>query len=214
MAKDPAFLFYSGDWLQGTMGMTFEEKGAYLELLIFQFNNGKFTIAQAKQVLSICSASVFQNVLQKFDTDGKMYWKQRLSDEVEKRKKFTESRRNNAKGHKKEQKQSKAYAKHMENENINENEIDNVINRALNEIYLEQQKPKWGHIDFDFEVNTFKEKVRGSPYHYRNHDTSGLRLAFQSQLRNAKKKFNGTDKQTANLAANIQAFQDRWADKG
>ena len=27
MAKDPAFLFYPGDWLGGTMGMTLEEKG-------------------------------------------------------------------------------------------------------------------------------------------------------------------------------------------
>jgi len=75
-----------------------------------------------------------------------------------------------------------------------DNEIDNILNRALDEIYLDQQKPKWPHIDFDFEVNSFKEKVRGSPEHYRNHDSSGLRLAFQSQLRNAKKKFNGTSK--------------------
>lgn len=112
MAKDPAFLFYPGDWLGGTMGMTFEEKGAYLELLLYQFNNGKFNKAQAKQVLSICSASVFDKVLQKFDTDGTVYWKQKLSDEVDRRKKFSESRRNNAKSNK----DSKAYAKHMETE--------------------------------------------------------------------------------------------------
>ena len=34
MAKDPAFLFYPGDWIGGTMGMTFEEKGAYMEILM------------------------------------------------------------------------------------------------------------------------------------------------------------------------------------
>ena len=116
MAKDPAFLFYPGDWLGGTMGMTFEEKGAYLELLLFQFNNGKFTIASAKLVLSICSASAFEKVIQKFDTDGKYYWKQKLHDEIERRKKFTESRRNNAKSNKSYQKNKKAYAKHMETE--------------------------------------------------------------------------------------------------
>jgi uncharacterized protein YdaU (DUF1376 family) len=121
MPKDPAFLFYPGDWLGGTMGMSFEEKGAYLELLLFQFNNGKFTEAQAKQVLSICEASVLHKVLQKFDTDGTFFWKQRLSDEVEKRRKFSESRKNNAKG----RKSQKAYAEHMENENRNENRNEN-----------------------------------------------------------------------------------------
>jgi len=38
MAKDPAFLFYPNDYIGGTMGMTFEEKGAYIELLMLQFN--------------------------------------------------------------------------------------------------------------------------------------------------------------------------------
>jgi len=128
MAKDPAFLFYPGDWLQGTMGMTFEEKGAYFELLIFQFNNGKFSKASAKQVLSICSASAFEKVIQKFDTDGTFFWKQRLTDEIERRKKFSESRRNNARAIKNKdlpQKTVKAYAKHMETETeaITENEI-------------------------------------------------------------------------------------------
>lgn len=36
MTKSPAFLFYPGDWLGGTLGMTLEEKGAYMELLILQ----------------------------------------------------------------------------------------------------------------------------------------------------------------------------------
>lgn len=86
----------------------------------------------------------------------------------------------------------------------NESEIDNGIDinkiesrievllfAALGEIYISDQKPKWGHIDFDFEVNTFKEKVRGSPLDYHTRDTAGIRNAFQYQLRNAKKKHNG-----------------------
>jgi uncharacterized protein YdaU (DUF1376 family) len=43
MAKDPAFLFYPNDWIGGTMGMTFEEKGAYMEILMMQFNRGHMT---------------------------------------------------------------------------------------------------------------------------------------------------------------------------
>jgi hypothetical protein len=136
MAKDPAFLFYPGDWLQGTLGMTFEEKGAYMELLILQFNCGKFTRKQAENVLSICSAYVFENVLKKFETDGVYYWKTRLALEMKKRENYTESRRKNAKS-KKSAKSSEPYAqayagtyanhmhKHMENENVNENENEN-----------------------------------------------------------------------------------------
>jgi uncharacterized protein YdaU (DUF1376 family) len=140
------------------MGMTFEEKGAYLELLLFQFNNGRFSKAQAKLVLSICSASVFDKVLQKFDTDGKVFWKQRLADEIERRKKFSESRRNNAKGPKKQDSSSKtekAYAEHMEtiNENeyvlIGEEKISNVeremeyYEAALNGRVNEHKLPPW-----------------------------------------------------------------------
>jgi uncharacterized protein YdaU (DUF1376 family) len=69
-----------------------------------------------------------------------------------------------------------------------EDVIDETLKNALDEIYLDQQRLKWPHIDFDFEYRTFCEKVRGSPSHYRNHDTGGMRLAFQSQLRNAKRK--------------------------
>ena len=126
MAKDPAFLFYPGDWLGGTMGMTIEQKGAYMELLIFQFNNGSFTEAQAKQVLSICSASVFENIIHKFKLEAGRYFNARLNDEILKRKAFSESRRNNALHSKKTTKgKKKAYAKHMEDEN--ENEDGNVI---------------------------------------------------------------------------------------
>jgi len=40
MAKDPAFLFYSKDWLEGTMEMTSEEKGVYIDLLAHQHQKG------------------------------------------------------------------------------------------------------------------------------------------------------------------------------
>ncbi len=36
MAKDPAFLMYSKDWIEGTADMTPEEKGVYIDLLCYQ----------------------------------------------------------------------------------------------------------------------------------------------------------------------------------
>lgn len=40
MKKDPAFLFYSKDWLEGTAEMTHEEKGIYIDLLAHQHQKG------------------------------------------------------------------------------------------------------------------------------------------------------------------------------
>ena len=118
MSKDPAFLFYPNDYLGGTMGMTFEEKGCYIDLLIFQFNNDHFTEAQAKHMLSTSFASVWEVLKNKFKKDGDFYFNERLKIEIDKRKLFTESRRINALHPKK---QRKAYAKHMGNENRNRN---------------------------------------------------------------------------------------------
>ena len=133
MSKDPAFLFYPNDYLGGTMGMTFEQKGAYIDLLIFQFNNHHFTEEQAKQVLSICFANAWQVLKKKFKKEGEFYFNERLRTEVDKRKAYTESRRINALHPKKPR---KAYAKHMGNGNRNEN-------RDINEVNKEQIIPDW-----------------------------------------------------------------------
>lgn len=58
----------------------------------------------------------------------------------------------------------------------------------LDEIYLDQQKHKWPHLDFAYQLETFIEKVRGSPEFYYKHSDGGIRLAFQKQLREAKAK--------------------------
>lgn len=133
MSKDPAFLFYPNDYLGGTMGMTFEQKGAYIDLLIFQFNNHHFTEEQAKQVPSICFANAWQVLKNKFKKEGEFYFNERLRTEVDKRKAYTESRRINALHPKKPR---KAYAKHMGNGNRNEN-------RDINEVNKEQIIPDW-----------------------------------------------------------------------
>lgn len=86
-----------------------------MDLLILQFNAGKFTIAQAKQVLSICFDVAWPMLSLKFKTDGTFFWNQRLQEEVEKRKRFTTSRQENAKGPKKK----KHMLQHMEDENEN-----------------------------------------------------------------------------------------------
>lgn len=125
MAKDPAFLFYPGDWNLGTMHLTLLEKGCYIELLILQFAKGKFTEAHAKHMLNGSFDLVWANIREKFYTDGTFYWNKRLLLEKEKRQNFTESRRSNAIAKKKPEAYAKHMPKHMhkhmEDENININ---------------------------------------------------------------------------------------------
>lgn len=63
-----------------------------------------------------------------------------------------------------------------------------IFSNAFDNLYIDGQRMKWSHIDFDFEYDTFCNKVRGSPDRYKGHDVDGLRLAFQAQLRSAKSK--------------------------
>lgn len=75
-----------------------------------------------------------------------------------------------------------------------EEKVDDMETRltlALDEIYIDGQRMKWSHVDFDIELMGFQEKVRGSPNFYKDYDNEALRLAFQKQLRGAKKKSNG-----------------------
>jgi hypothetical protein len=135
MAKDPAFLFYPNDWVGGTLGMTFEEKGAYMELLMTQFNRGHMSGHMIGQVVG----QIFEKIQDKFIKDENGLWyNERLEDEKLKRQNFTKSRRNNISGqnqHTKKQEKNKEnesghmvghMTTHMENENtlIDNNKIN------------------------------------------------------------------------------------------
>lgn len=128
MAKDPAFLFYPGDWLGGTIGMSFEEKGAYMELLMMQFTRGHMTSHMIGQTVG----QLWVKLQDKFVQDDKGLWyNRRLDEEKEKRKNYTGSRKNNLSGtnqHTKKDKVSVGHmTSHMENENVNEDSINNLI---------------------------------------------------------------------------------------
>lgn len=133
MAKDPAFLFYPNDWIGGTMGMTFEEKGAYIELLMAQFNRGHMSKHMIGQILGHNAGQIWDTVKDKFEIDPSgNFFNRRLEEEQNKRKSFTESRRNNLKGENQYTKKighiTGHMSEHMENENINEDEIK-ILNK-------------------------------------------------------------------------------------
>lgn len=92
MAKDPAFLFYPGDFSTGTQFFTDEQVGKYIRLLMAQHNHGRLTKAQ---FMFICK-TIDNEILAKFNVDeNSLYYNERLENESAKRKSYSASRKNN-----------------------------------------------------------------------------------------------------------------------
>ena len=139
--KDPAFLFYSSDFLAGVQDLTMEERGQYITLLCLQHQKGRLT----EKMIRVCCGNAAADVLAKFqqDEDG-LFFNQRLEIEVGKRKAHAEKQRTRAiDGWKKRKNQNcdtdatastAAYATAMPLVNINENEnINEIIVEDANE---------------------------------------------------------------------------------
>lgn len=87
----PSVLFYTADYLVGVIGMTWEEQGRYMYLLCIQQQKGHFDLAA---IMPDCP----ETVLAKFERDEKgLYYNARMGEEMEKRYRYSESRRQNAK---------------------------------------------------------------------------------------------------------------------
>lgn len=129
MAKDPAFLFYPGDFNTGTQFFSDEQVGKYMRLLMAQHQHGHLT---ENQVIFICK-SYDNHVMSKFKKDSNGLWfNERLEIEVNKRKNYVDSRGRNKEGKTKEKIISNSYDYHMENRNengikLNKGEIEKSI---------------------------------------------------------------------------------------
>lgn len=136
MSKDPAFLFYSSDFLTGTMFMSNEQVGKYIRLLCVQHQKGHLS---EKDMINICN-SYDNDIWSKFvkDVDGKFY-NERCENEIIKRRKYSESRASNRLSVSKNKKHmkniSKSYVEHMENENT-------TINNVFKEKGVQGEKQK------------------------------------------------------------------------
>ncbi len=133
MARDPAFLFYPGDWLGGTMTFNRHHKGAYMDVLMAQFNSGHLSIDDVKFILGPDFDLMWESKLKpKFKTDaaGK-FFNEKLEFEINRRKKFVASRTENLEGDKKTKTHKVTHmdnhtVSRMENENENGNTSENL----------------------------------------------------------------------------------------
>lgn len=126
--------------------MSFEEKGAYMELLMMQFHRGHMTEDMIGQTIG----QLWGRIKVKFEQDENGLWyNDRLDKEKEKRKNFTESRRNNKNGTNQYSKKSAHTTTHMnyhmENENVNT--INNTVNtfgeKQLEEMIIQEMLQIW-----------------------------------------------------------------------
>lgn len=127
MGKDPAFLFYPGDWLGGTTTFTRHEKGAYMDLLMAQFGQVSLTIEEVQTVLGVDWPLWERKLKKKFEVEGNepnlLYFNRKLRDEVIRRKSFVVTRNNNLEGKNQYSRghMTTKMTSHMENGNENRN---------------------------------------------------------------------------------------------
>lgn len=204
-----------GDWIKGTRGMRADVKGVYIGLLIHQYDHGHLPAdIEELSLIEPEVAKVWVKLKDKFEEFEPGKLRNKKLEEV--RAFWNKQSSNGKKGGRPPKEKPSINPNNNPEPNPNpklhydlDPDIDFELRfkEAFDEIYIEDQRMKWRHIGFDFQFNTFCEKVRGSPEHYRNHDSSGLRLALQSQLRNAKQPPKNNGKQSSSdLAA---AFAER-----
>nr|DAI88296.1 MAG TPA: Protein of unknown function (DUF1376) [Caudoviricetes sp.] len=153
--KDPAFLFYSNDFLSGTMLMSNEEVGIYIKLLCLQHQQGHL---KEEDMLSIgATKKIFSKFIK--DDEGN-YYNERLEYEANKRKAYSESRKNNRKKKETYEKDMfnicNSYEEHMENENINKN---NIKNNSKKDSKGKKEEEKIHFADFITMTNAEHEKL-------------------------------------------------------
>lgn len=132
--KDPAFLFYSSDFLTGTILFSDEQVGKYIRLMCLQHQKGHLKEAD---IIKMCG-SFDDDIMSKFakDDDG-LFYNLRLEAEIEKRTKYAESRRKNRTS----KQNDNTYVKHMENENENININKDINNDADKNANFEGESP-------------------------------------------------------------------------
>lgn len=169
MAKDPAFLFYSNDFLAGTFTMSNEQVGKYIRLLCLQHQKYELT---ENDMLNICQ-SYDTEVFDKFIKVNGKFYNERLRTEADRRKAFSESRRNNRLA-------TKSYDEHMETDTVTETKVKkNKIERKFIPPELQDV------IDY-FKLKGYLESIAIKAFEY--YSEAGWKDSRGKQVKNWKQK--------------------------
>lgn len=131
MAKDPAFLFYPGDYLRDTQCLSEKSQVAYDRIMCEHMRNICITQEQLNFFIKRLSEDEKSEVLFLLVKVKGGYQIEWVAESICKRMSYSESRRKNKEG--KTKNIYKTYDSHMENENVIE---DENINKSENEKLL------------------------------------------------------------------------------
>src|SRR5690242_19740216 len=123
MGKDPAFLFYPGDYLRDTQNFSEKVQVAYDRIMCEHMRNICISYDQHKfftKRLTDDEKTELRMVL--MEEKGKGYYIEWVRESILKRREYSDSRRKNREGKpsKKQKKTSASYDSHMENEDESE----------------------------------------------------------------------------------------------
>ena len=124
MSRDPAFLFYPGDYLRDTQTLSEKSQVAYDRIMCEHMRNICITQSQLNFFTKRLSEDEIEElmfVLTKIKGGYQVTW---IAESITKRRAYSDSRRKNREGktNKDVLNISESYDTHMENENENENE--------------------------------------------------------------------------------------------
>lgn len=210
MAKDPAFLFYTNDFLSGIQDLTFEERGQYITLLCLQHQKGHLSDKLIN--LSVGNAAV--DVMAKFRQDSAGLWfNARLDLEIEKRRAHGEKQKERAiEGWKKRKGEAKpsqtvspGNAAALPLEDVNENVIEDKNN---NKKEYDFSKPDIGGDEVVFPIDTKATRdlwAKWKEYRWKEH---GQRYGMMGEQADLKRLANMTYAQMEGTI--LTAMANKW----
>lgn len=125
---DPAFLFYPGDASEDTQHMNRLERGAYFDILKAQKRFGKFTFDHIKKICGNDFENVWSALKMCLTHEEDMFFIGWVNDAIENRRAYSESRRNNRKGSKKEDNSIISASQEKDMKNISTTHVEDMGN--------------------------------------------------------------------------------------
>ena len=201
-SKDPAFLFYSSDFITGTLELTNEEVGQYIKMMCYQHQKGHLS----KNMIDRLIPNISEFVLEKFIQDKKgNYYNKRLDEEIEKRAKHAEKQRiNGAKGGRPKKanqnpKETQTYPNQKPLENENE-----IANENINEfLEIKEEKNLFEYVESIFGRTVSQPQLEQLIHFRKEFSDDVIKLAFKEADLNNARNFKY-----------VQAILDNWHSQG
>lgn len=138
--KDPAFLFYPGDYLRDTQTLSEKSQVAYDRIMCEHMRNICITKQQLNFFTKRLNESEIEEIMFVLKEIEGGYCIEWVAESIEKRRQYSDSRKKNREG--KNKKDMLTYDVHMENEN----EIENVSKKES------KKEKEYSFIDNDFKI--------------------------------------------------------------